>query len=273
MTAQDRSSTSRSHGFIFGNGADLGSILASLMRGQQDLGEPIATGADDIIAALEAYGESRGAPLPQSAIDQLRQQLKDHPNATLHSDGDGGFVIMTAAVKAGDGLGDFEGFDMANIFGRGRGQRREREPQKPATPIQAFIKTVAGASKTEKKTPGRTMALDISLAALATATDIARYPKIRHSSARDIAGAFAKMVYDSEIADPTKFKNLAGYLGPYGVGLKNVAERARQFADEPHVDVAESLVSDLSRLGAVLVSVMHDAADKADALKADALNI
>lgn len=265
--------------FPFG-GSGLGSIIASLMS-SQGLGEPVASGKDQIMSALKAHYEKAGEPFDGEGLSEM---LDQNPDAQLYLSQNGQPMIISAEPLndfPGLGLGGFgerhrnpggstHGFTDAfeELFGR---QRQNDRRQK--SPLEQFAETVLDVNKPERKKPERPMAIELSLATMAAASEVGRYPVAPSSKASVMAEAFAKMVNDCEIANPVKFKNLGGYLDSYSVSLRALAERARQFARDPRNHSAENLSRDLALANIALVNSYRDAVDKAAKLAAEAKNI
>lgn len=264
---------------------DLGSIL-SMLRGSEDYGEPIAVGRADVLAHLEKVFKEESQEVPQELREQL-EGLDDTDEVSLHET-PLGFAVQgakkirsfedllkaaTSSDRRGAGIfdelfgSDFEGSRDPFETLRARRGGREREP------IETFLASAKDAVKEPKQKKERSTAVDIVLAAMTTATEMARYGNKPNESAAKLAGAFARLVTDLEVKDGIKFKNLLSYLDPYACSLKGIAERARQFSEEQTRDAAISLADELSRLGNLLMCVLQDARAKAKQVSAEAMNI
>lgn len=264
-------------GALSGN---LEAILASLLGGGPDMSgaKSIAKGSAAIFAKLDELSREKGVDMPPDYITELKKQIGDAENVELYELGDGNHVI--AATVLTDGHDAFGG-DLGP-FGRGGrreslfdsiGSRRRRPQETKIEPFSDFLKVSVDALKPPQQKADRPMAFDFSLAAMLASCELMRYPRNAGNAAPRLAGAFAKLVADSEIKDGVKFKNLGSYLDVYGIRLKGLAERLRQFETRPQPDEAEALARELAHLGIVMVSVSRDAIDKAEASQKALLNI
>lgn len=280
----------------------LGQILASF--GLPDLGEPIAKGKDAVLDAMKDHVEQvTGSPMSAEALHSFEHDIDDAgDNVTMYMV-DGKPVIMAAVLNKG-GLGmdelenamrfsdrhggksafdDFFGFvpkgGSRNAGDRLRDRLRAAMGKKDdglrerTRPVKDFFSYLDSGKDTQTDVTSAPIAIDLALCSSVAATEIARYPRTPDDAALKAAAAFGQLVQDLEATYPAKFKNLAGYLEPYGVNVKNIAERARQFSRDPRSDVHETLARDLSLANVACINAMRDAKDRAKRLFDEATDI
>lgn len=267
----------------------MASMLASLLVGDVKDGKLVAKGKDEIVAKLKGIAEKLGTTFPERRLDDLTRKMERADSVELYEMPDGNYVVKGTGVKGNDSgesndleqllnamnfhdrhggrsaFGDFHFETLDRAFG-GRGERREK------TPLEKFMATV-NKTPDAKEPEKRLMVLDLSLAASIAATEVARFSRVTNDDGPEAARAFAALVLDCEVAEPVKFKNLAGYLDAYSVNLKHLMVSAGEFAGNPSMDFAEGLSRDLAAASHALINSMRDAEDKATRLAEDALNI